>query len=138
MSRNTFEGIDHLKWSSVQFYDCVLENIAQTLGTDIMFCNFRGECKGTPDGKNCMDPKPEEAIKIVDIIIVFAKLADALQGAVILQICGGKKASSVMLHMLKNRLKSSSIGIIILNKNLFHMSHYGCINGRVFFRKDFQ
>ncbi len=45
-----------------------------------MFCNFWGECKRKPDGKNCMDPTPtpEEAIKIVEVIITFARLADAL------------------------------------------------------------
>ena len=68
MSGNTLEGVDHLKCPSDQFYVCVPDNIAQTLGTDVMFCNFRGECKRRPDGKNCMDATPEEAIKIVDII----------------------------------------------------------------------
>jgi hypothetical protein len=56
-----------------------------------MFCNFWGKCKRKPDGKNCMDPTPEEATKIVEVIITFARLADTLQGAVVLQICGGKQ-----------------------------------------------
>jgi hypothetical protein len=103
-----------------------------------MFCNFRGECKHKPDGKNCMDPTPEEAIKIVEVIISFARLADALRGAVVLQICGGKHASSIMLPKLKESMKASGIGIIILNENSLHMTHYGCINPRVFFTKELQ
>ena len=35
-------------------------------------------------------------------------------------------------------MKSSGIGIIILNENLFHMSLYGYINPRVFFMKNLQ
>jgi len=85
-----------------------------------------------------MDPTPEEAIKIVEVIITFARLADALQGAVVLQICGGKQASCVMLPKLKESMKASGVGIIILNKNSLHMSHYGCINPRVFFTKELQ
>ena len=56
------------------------------LETGIMFCNFRGKCKRTPDGKNCMNPTPEEAIKIVEVIIAFARLADALRGAVVFAV----------------------------------------------------
>jgi hypothetical protein len=120
------------------FNDQNLVRIAQALATGIMFCNFRGECKRKPDGKNCMDPTPEEAIEIVEVIIAFARLADALRGAVVLQICGGKQASSVMLTKLKKSMKASGVGIIILNENSFHMSHYGRINSRVFFTKDLQ
>jgi hypothetical protein len=98
-----------------------------------MFCNFRGECKR--NGKNCKNPTPEEAIVIVDVIIAFARLADALRGAVVLQICGGKTASKVMLPKLKKRMNSLGVGIIILNENSLHMSHYGRINPRVFFTK---
>jgi hypothetical protein len=85
-----------------------------------------------------MDPTPEEAIKIVEVIIAFARLADVLQGAVVLQICGGKQASKVMLPKLKERMKSLGVGIIILNENSLHMSHYGRINPRVFFTKELQ
>jgi hypothetical protein len=85
-----------------------------------------------------MDPTPEEAIEIVEVIIAFARLADVLRGAVVLQICGGKQASSVMLTKLKKSMKASGVGIIILNENSFHMSHYGRINSRVFFTKDLQ
>jgi hypothetical protein len=107
MSGNTLKGIDRDKCPSAQFYDRVLVNIAKTLRTDIMFCNFRGECQRTLDEMNCMDPTPEEAIKIVEVIITFAKLADALQGAVVLQICGGKAASRVMLPKLKKRIAAA-------------------------------
>ena len=138
MSGKTLEGVDRSKCPSAQFNDQILIRIAQTLSPGIMFCNFRGECKRTPDGKNCMDPTPEEAIKIVEVIIAFARLADALRGAVVLQICGGKQASSVMLPKLKESMKASGVGIIILNENSFHMSHYGRINSRVFFTKDLQ
>jgi hypothetical protein len=138
MSGETLEGVDHLKCPSAQFNDQILVNIAQTIGSVIMFCNFLGECKCTPDGKNCMDPTPEEAIKIVEVIIAFARLADALRGAFVLKICGGKQASSIMLPNLKESIKALGIGIIILNKNSFHMSHYGGINSRVFFTKDLQ
>jgi hypothetical protein len=138
MSSNTIEGIDREKCPSAHYYDCIPENITQTVETDIMLCNFRGECKRTPDGKNCMDPTPVEAIKIVDVIIAFAELANTLQCAVVLQFCGGKKVSSIMLPILKKRLKSSGIRIIILNKNSFHMSHYGHINTQNFFTKDLQ
>ncbi len=138
MSGNALEGDDHEECPSAQFYDRVLVYIAKTLGTDIMFCNFRGKCKRKPDGKNCMDPTPEEAIEIVDVIIALARLADALRGAVVLQICGGKKASMVMLPKLKKRMKSLGIGIIILNENSLHMSHYGYINRHVFFTQDLQ
>ena len=48
-----------------------------------MFCNFRGKCKRKPDGKNCMDPTPDEAIEIVEFIIAFAILANAVLGAVL-------------------------------------------------------
>jgi hypothetical protein len=85
-----------------------------------------------------MNPTHEEAIKIVEVIIAFARLADALQGAVVLQICGGKQASIVMLPKLKESMKASGVGIIILNENLLHMSHNGCINPRVFFTKELQ
>ena len=85
-----------------------------------------------------MNPTPEEAIKIVEVIIAFARLADVLQGAVVLQICGGKQAFKVMLPELKKRMKSSCIRIIILNENSLHMSHYGRINPRVFFTKEIQ
>jgi hypothetical protein len=137
MSGETLEGVDRSKCPSAQFNDQILVNIAQT-GPVILFCNFRGECKRTPDGKNCMDPTPEEAKQIVEVIIAFARLADALRGAVVLQICGGKQASSVMLPKLKESMKASGVGIIILNENSFHMSHYGHINSRVFFTKDLQ
>ena len=43
-----------------------------------------------------------------------------------------------MLPKLKKRMKSSGIGIIILNENSFHMSFYGYINHRVFFTKGLQ
>jgi hypothetical protein len=134
----TLVGIDHAQCPSAQFNDQILVRIAQTLATGIMFCNFRGKCKRTSDGKNCMHPTPEEDIKIVEVIIAFARLADALQGAVVLQICGGKQASSIMLPKLKKSMKASGIGIIILNENSLHMSHYGRINSRVFFTKDLQ
>ena len=138
MSGETLEGLDRSKCPSAQFNDRILVNIAQTIGSVIMFCNFRGECKRKPDGKNCMNPTPEEAIKIVEVIIAFARLADALRGAAVLQICGSKQASSVMLPKLKKSMKASGVGIIILNENSFHMSHYGRINSRVFFTKDLQ
>jgi hypothetical protein len=138
MSGKTLEDVDRSKCPSAQFNNQILVLIAQTLATGIMFCNFRGECKRKPDGKNCMDPTPEEAIKIVKVIIAFARLADALQGAVVLKICGGKQASKVMLPKLKERMKSLGVGIIILNENSLHMSHYGRINPRVFFTKELQ
>jgi hypothetical protein len=138
MSGKTLEYVDRSKCPSAQFNDQILDRIAQTLATGIMFCNFRGECKRKPDGKNCMDPTPEEAIKIVEVIIAFARLADALRGAVVLQICGGKQASSVMLPKLKESMKASGVGIIILNKNSLRMSHYGRINPRVFSTKELQ
>jgi hypothetical protein len=97
MSGQTLEDVDRSKCPSAQFNDQILVRIAQTLATGIMFCNFWGECKRTPDGKNCTNPTPEEAIKIVEVIIAFARLADSLRGAVVLQICGGKQASKVML-----------------------------------------
>jgi hypothetical protein len=133
----TLVGIDRAQCPSAQFNDQILVRIAQT-ATGIMFCNFRGKCKRTSDGKNCMHPTPEEDIKIVEVIIAFARLADALQGAVVLQICGGKQASSIMLPKLKKSMKASGVGIIILNENSLHMSHYGRINSRVFFTKDLQ
>jgi hypothetical protein len=43
-----------------------------------------------------------------------------------------------MLPKLKESMKASGVGIIILNENSFHMSHYGRINSRVFFTKDLQ
>jgi hypothetical protein len=134
----TLVGFDRAQCPSAQFSNQILVRIAQALETGVMFCNFRGECKRTPDGKNCMDPTPEEAIEIVEVIIAFARLADVLRGAVVLQICGGKQASSVMLTKLKKSMKASGVGIIILNENSFHMSHYGRINSRVFFTKDLQ
>ena len=70
------------------FNNHVLVDIAQILETDIMFCNFWSKCERTPDLKNCMDPTPEEAIGIEEVIIAFARLADALRGAVVLLICG--------------------------------------------------
>jgi hypothetical protein len=136
MSGKTLEYVDRSKCPSAQFNDQILDRTAQTLATGIMFCNFRGECKRKPDGKNCMDPTPEEAIKIVAVIIAFARLADALRGAVVLQICGGKQASSIMLPKLKESMKASGVGIIILNENLLRMSHYGRINPR--FTKELQ
>ncbi len=55
-----------------------------------------------------------------------------------LQICGGKQASSVMLPKLKESMKASGVGIIILNENSLRMSHYGHINPRVFSTKELQ
>jgi hypothetical protein len=43
MSGNTIKGIHRENCPSAQFYDPVLVNIAKTLRTDIMFCNFWGE-----------------------------------------------------------------------------------------------
>jgi len=83
MSGKTLEDVDRSKCPSAQFSDQILVRIAQTLATGIMFCNFWGKCKRKPDGKNCMDPTPEEAIKIVEVIIAFARLADAQRGAVV-------------------------------------------------------
>ena len=134
----TLVGIDRAQCPSAQFNDQILVKIAQALATGIMFCNFRGECTRKPDGKNCMDPTPEEAIEIVEVIIAFARLADALRGAVVMQICIGKHASSVMLPKLKESMEASGVRIIILNENSFHMSHYGRINSLVFFTKDLQ
>ncbi len=48
-------------------------------------CNFQGKCKRTSDNKNCEDPKPEEAIKILDVIITLTKLTNELQGEFALQ-----------------------------------------------------
>jgi len=138
MSGETLEDVDRSKCPSAQFSDQILVRIAQTLATGIMFCNFWGKCKCKPDGNNCMDPTPEEAIKIVEVIIAFARLADALRGAIVLQICGGKQASCIMLPKLKESMKASGVGIIILNENSLHMSHYGRINPRVFFTKELQ
>ena len=138
MSSKTLEGVDRSKCPSAQFNDQILVRIAKTLATDIVFSNFWGECKRKPDGKNCMDPTPEEAIKIAEVIIAFARFADALRGAIVLQICGGKQASCIMLPKLKESMKASGVGIIILNENSFHMSHYGRINSLVFFTKDLQ
>ena len=137
MSGKTLEGVDRSKCPTTQFNDQILVRIAQTLAKDIMFCNFWGKCKHTTNGKNCMDPTPEEAIDIVEVIITFARLANALGGAVMLHFCGSKQASKVMLPELKKRMKSSGVGIIIL-ENSFHMSHYRRINSRVFFTKDLQ
>ena len=124
MSGKTLEDVNRSKCPSAQFSNRILIRIAQMLATGIiMFCNFWGKCKCKPDGKNCMDPTPEEAIKIVEVIIAFPRHADALRGAVVLQICGGKQASSIMLPKLKESMKASGIGIIILNKNSLHMSH---------------
>ena len=93
MSGETLEDVDHSKCPSAQFNDQILIRIAQMLATGIiMFCNFWGKCKRKPDGKNCMDPTPEEAIEIVEIIITFARLVDMLRGAVVLQFCSGKQA----------------------------------------------
>ena len=83
MSGETLEGVNRSKCPSTQFHDHIPVNIAQTLGTGIMFCNFRGKCKRKPDGKNCMDPTPDEAIEIVEFIIAFAILANAVLGAVL-------------------------------------------------------
>ena len=117
MSGNTLEGVDRKKCPSAQFHGHLLVKIAQKVATDI------------PDEKNCMDPTSDEAIKIVEVIIAFDGLADALRGAFILQICSSKAASSVMmLPNLKIRLKSVGVGIIILNENSLHMSHYGRIS----------
>ena len=138
MSGKTLEDVDRSKCPSAQFNDQILVRIAQTLATDIMFCNIRGECKRMPDGKNCINPTPEEAIKIVEFIIAFARLADPLRGAVVLQICGSKQASSIMLPKLKESMKASGIRIIILNENSLYMSFYGYINPRVLFTKDLQ
>ena len=44
-----------------------------------MICNIRGKCKRKPNGKNCMNPTPEEAIKIVEVIIDFAIFPDVLR-----------------------------------------------------------
>ena len=77
MSGQTLEDVDRSKCPSAQFNDQILVRIAQTLATGIMFCNFRGKCKRKPDGKNCMDPTPDEAIEIVEFIIAFAILANA-------------------------------------------------------------
>ena len=137
MSGKTLEGVDRSKCPTTQFNDQILVRIAQTLAKDIMFCNFWGKCIHTTNGKNCMDPTPEEAIDIVEVIIAFARLANALGGAVMLHFCGGKQASKVILPELKKRMKSSGVGIIIL-ENSFHMSHYRRINSRVFFTKDLQ
>ena len=38
-----------------------------TLGTQITCCNYRGECARKPDEKNCMNPTPQEVIKILDV-----------------------------------------------------------------------
>ncbi len=43
-----------------------------------------------------------------------------------------------MLPKLKKKMNSSGVGIIILNENSLHMSHYGRINPHVFFTKDLQ
>ena len=40
--------------------------------------------------KNCENPTPDEAIGIIELISTFARLDDALRGAVELQICCGK------------------------------------------------
>ena len=72
------------------------------LETEIsLFGTFGGKCEHTPDERNCMDPTPEEAIKIVNVLIVLAGFVDVLQGAVVLQICGGKKVSSIKSPKLK-------------------------------------
>ena len=44
-----------------------------------MICNIQGKCKCKPNGKNCMNPTPEEAIKIVEVIINFAIFPDELR-----------------------------------------------------------
>jgi len=75
MRGETLEGVDHSKCPSAQFNDQILVRISQTLATDIMFCNFWSECKRKPNGKNCMDSTPDEAIEIVELIIAFARLA---------------------------------------------------------------
>jgi hypothetical protein len=43
-----------------------------------------------------------------------------------------------MLPKLKESMKSSCVGIIILNENSLYMSFYGYINPRVLFTKDLQ
>ena len=60
----TLVGFDHAQCPSAQFNDQILVRIAQVLETGSMFCNFQGKCKCKPDGKNSMDPTPEEAIKM--------------------------------------------------------------------------
>jgi hypothetical protein len=64
MSGKTLEDVNRSKCPSAQFSDQILVRIAQTLATGIMFCNFWSKCKCMPDGKNCMNPTPEEAINI--------------------------------------------------------------------------
>ena len=113
-------GIDCLKFLSAHFYERVLVKIAQTFEPDIMFCNIRGECKGTPDGKNCMAPTPEEAIEILEVIITFAILADALRGAVVLKICGGKKS---FCHVAKAGKKIKIIGVAHVFLRIHQLTH---------------
>ena len=108
MSGKTLEDIDRSKCPSTQFSDQILNRIAQTLVTGNMFCNFRGECKRKPDGKNCMDPTPEEAIEIVEIIITFARLVDMLRGAVVLQFCSGKQSCCLSWRREWNHWASES------------------------------
>ncbi len=74
-----------------------------------------------PDEKNCLDPKPEESIKIGEVIIPLARLTDTLGSAAMLQIFGCKAAIRVMLPD-KKRIESVGIMIIIINKNSLFMS----------------
>jgi len=99
------------------------------------FCSFRGKCKRTLDEKDCENPKPKEVITIVEVIFALARLADALQGAVVLQICSGKNGSSVMLPELKKNMISLGILIIIFIGESLHISHDRCINPHVFHTK---
>jgi hypothetical protein len=78
MSGKTLKGAFCDKCPSVQFCDCTLQNVAETLGIKITFCNFWGKCQHMPDNQNYQDPKPEEVMKIFDVIIAFAEHAKAM------------------------------------------------------------
>jgi hypothetical protein len=78
------EGADCDKCPRTQYNDCAPKKIAQTF-----------------EAHDCVDPKPQEAIKIVDVIIALARLADVLQGAFMLHI-GGGKAASMLPDLKKN------------------------------------
>ena len=79
--------------------DCVPENITQTLGTDVISCSFWGQSECTPDEKNCVDHKPEEAVRIGEVLLPWLDLP----------ICGGKAASRVMLLVLKKSMESLGV-----------------------------
>jgi hypothetical protein len=117
------KGLDRANCPSANFNDRVLKPIAARLRAKMVYCNIRDVCIRSRDGQNCLPATVEEAKRLADVIGVIAKLAHLKEAKFILQNCGGKSITNMLIPKIK-KVESSAPTIAFVNEDSYHLTFY--------------